>query len=73
MLYTIVILSKCRPRVIRRVNKYALNLTRKILFQRLERQQIVPVNQHIVEDVVFTHAVFGVVALVGVVQQDAGL
>lgn len=47
MLYTIVILFKCRTCIIWRINEYALNLPSKTLLQCLECNQIVTVNQHI--------------------------
>jgi hypothetical protein len=73
VLHTIVIKSKCRPGVIRRINIDALNLPLELLLQRLEREQVVTVDQDIVEDVVFGDVRLGVIGFVRILQQDARL
>ena len=45
MLQPIVIMGKRTTCIIRRVDKHTFYLPRKLRFQRLQRQQIVPKNQ----------------------------
>ena len=46
-LQVIVIILECLASVKRRVDVYALDLPGEVLLQRLERNQIVAVNQHV--------------------------
>lgn len=73
MLYPIVIMRKGIACVVRRVYKYALNLARVLLLERLQRQQVIAKYQLIVEDIALTDAVLCVIAPLRLVQQDAGL
>src|SRR5665213_1646100 len=73
MLYTIVILSKSRSRVVRRINEDTFYLAGKLLLQRLEREQVVAKDEPVVEDVLVADTLLGVVALLRVFKQDARL
>ncbi len=63
MFHPVIVVFKSRTRVIRRINIDTLNFTRKLLLQCLERQQVVTKYQPIIEDIIFTDAVLGVVGL----------
>ncbi len=54
-------MGKRAARVVRRVDKHALHLTRIILFQRLQRQQVVAEYQLVIELVVITDPMLGVI------------
>ena len=71
MLDTIIILLECAAGVVRRVNKDALDLAGKLLFQRFEGQQIVAEDETVVEQVVIRDAMRGVIRLLRVFEQDA--
>lgn len=47
MFKIIIIMFKCTPRVIWRINVYTFNLPCEILFEGAKREQIVAVNEHI--------------------------
>ena len=63
MLYTIVVMIKRRTCVVWWINKDTSNLSCKLLLQCLQRQQIVPMYQYIVENVMLTHPVRRMVRL----------
>ena len=73
MLKPIVIMRKCAARVVWRINKNALHLAGKFMFQRLQRQQVVAKDQPVVENVVVRNALFGVIGLIRVFEQDTRL
>jgi len=73
MLQPIVIVREGTPGVVRRVDKHALHLARKLLLQRLQRQQVIPENQPVVEDVTLRNALLGVIRLLGILKQNARL
>lgn len=73
MLYTIVIMLKCTTRVVRRIYKNTLHLPRILLLERLERQQVIPKNQLVVENVALADTVLRVIAPFRFVEQDARL
>lgn len=73
MLYPIIIVAKCRSRIVGGVNKHALYFSRILLLQCFERQQVVPMDKHIVEDVILTDALRGMVGLVGIFNEDTRL
>ena len=70
MLYTIIIVLKRGPSIIRGVNVYALHLPGEILLQRSKGQEVVAVNQDVVEKVAFAPR-GGVVGEAFVFNQDA--
>ena len=47
MFNSIIIMFKCTARIIRRINKYTLHLPRINRQQRLQRLQIIPLDNHI--------------------------
>jgi hypothetical protein len=51
----------------------ALHLAGELLLQSFKREQIVPKDQPIVEDVVLGDAMLGVIGLFGIFEQDARL
>ncbi len=71
MFDTIIIMLKCAACIIRWINENTLDLPRKLLFQRLQRQQVVAKDQAVVEKIGGADAVGGVVAAGGVFEQDA--
>ncbi|MBT9137292.1 MAG: hypothetical protein DDT34_02380 [Firmicutes bacterium] len=73
MLQPIVVMRKRAARVVRRVDEHALYLSRKLSLQRFQRQQVVAEDQPVAKDIVLRHAMFGVVRLAGVFEQDARL
>ena len=73
MLQPIIVMGERTARVVRRVDKDALHTPRKFLLQRLKRQQVVAENQTVIKDVILSHAMCGVVRLLGVFEQDARL
>src|SRR5258708_36395936 len=56
-----------------RMDEDSFHLARKVVFKRLERKEIVPEDQLIIEDVLFFDPVCGVVGILGVLKQDARL
>ena len=73
MLDAIIVVFEGLVGVERRIDVDALNLTRELLFERLQREQVVAVNQSVVEDVVAAHAVRRVVRTLGLLDEDAWL
>lgn len=73
MLQSVIVVRKCLTSVVGRVDVDALHTTRKLLLQRLQRQQVVPEDQPVVKDVVLRHAMLGVIRLVRVFEQDTRL
>ncbi len=73
MLQPVVIMGKGTTGVVGRVNKHALHLARKLLLQRLQRQQVVAKDQPVVEAVVLRHPLFGVIRLLRILQQNPRL
>lgn len=63
---------KSRPSIIWGVNIHALDRSAILLLQRLQRQQVVAVDERVVEDVAIA-ARLGVVAQFLVLDQDARL
>ena len=68
MLHIIIILPSCCINVIWRININALHLPGVLALQCLQRQEVVPVDQHI-----FSVRVGGGVGQCGVFNQQAGL
>ena len=66
-------MGECAARIVRRVNKNALNLSRKLLFQSFKREQIVAEDEAVIEEVVVRDALLSVIRLVRVFEQDARL
>src|SRR5690554_3290579 len=73
MFKPIVVVCKCIACVVGWVNEYALNFPSKFLLQCLQRQQVVPEDQSVVEDVVISYSLFSVVRLLWFFEQDARL
>ena len=73
VLNAIVVVLECAPGVVRRVDVDALDLAGELLFQRLEREQVVAEDEPVVEEVVIRDAVLRVVGLLRVFEQDARL
>jgi hypothetical protein len=71
MLNPIVIMRKGAAGVVGRIDEDALHPAGIILLEGLESEEVVAVDKLIVEEVVFGNAVGGVVALLGVVEEDA--
>jgi hypothetical protein len=51
VLDTIIVVRERRTRVVRRVYEDAFNLSRELLFERLEREEVVAKDQPVGEDV----------------------
>ena len=51
MLYPVIIMLEGAARVVRRIDEDAFHLPGELLFQRLESEQIVPADEHVIEDV----------------------
>jgi hypothetical protein len=71
--YTIVVLLKRCSCVIRRINENALDLTSELLFERFKGKEIVTKDKTVIEKVVVSHSMWGVVGLLRVFQQNARL
>lgn len=67
VLHSVIIMLKCASGIIRRINKHAFHLARELLFERFEREKIVPENKPVIKQVVVRHAVLCVVGF-GVVR-----
>ncbi len=72
MLNPVVIVLKSLSGIKWRIDVNTLDLPRKLLLQRLQRQQVVPENQPVVELVLVSHPLRRVVRETGVFQKDAG-
>jgi hypothetical protein len=59
--------------VVRRVDVYAFDLTRELLFERFESKKVVAEDETIIEQVVIGHAVRRMIGLLRVFEQDARL
>jgi len=59
--------------VVRRINKHALHLPRKLRLQSLQRQQVIAEDELIVEDVTIRHPMLRVITFRRVFQQNARL
>jgi hypothetical protein len=68
MLYAIVILGERDPSVVWRINVDALNLSGKLLFQGLQREQVVSEDQTVVKDILLTEAVCCMIGKISVLQ-----
>lgn len=64
-------MGKCTARIVRWINTNTLHLSRELLLQRLQGEQVVTEDQAVVEEIMFLDAVGGVVAAAGVFEQDA--
>src|SRR5687768_5192773 len=73
MLYTIIIVIKRLTSVERRVNVNTLYFPGKFLFERFQREEVVTINEAIIENVVISHALLGMIRLLNVFQQDPWL
>jgi hypothetical protein len=73
MLQPVVVVREGATRVVGRVNENALHLARQLGLQRLERQQVVALDQAVVKNILVRHALPGVVAAGRVLQQNARL
>ena len=73
MFDAVVVLFEGLAGIERRVDIDALDLPRELLFQCFERQQVVPKDEAVVEDIAVADAVLGVIALLGVLQENARL
>ena len=69
MFEPIIIVVKCLTCIVRRVNIDALDLARELLFECFESKEIVPENETIIENVVVSNLVLGVIRLLGIFQQ----
>ena len=73
MLNAVIVVLKGVAGVVRRVDEDALHLPRELLLQRLEREQVVAVDEDVVEDVPVRDTRLGVIGLFRVFQKDARL
>ena len=72
MFKAIIIILKCISSVVRRIDIYALHLPPhgRVRLQRLQRQQVVPMDQQVVEDVAIAPRL-GMVRKLRIFEQDA--
>ena len=73
MLYPVIVMLKRRAGIVRRIDVDALHLSGEFLFQSLEAQEVVPMDQDVVEDVLVRDAVRGMVRLARVLNQNTRL
>jgi hypothetical protein len=73
MFNAIVIVAKRAAGVIGWIYEHTLDLPRELRFQGLEREQVVPEDQAVVEEVVLGDPLARVVGLRGVLEEDARL
>src|SRR5574337_1261759 len=73
MLKPIVVMTEGGTSVIRRINENALDLTRELLFQRFQREQVVAEDEPAIEQIVIGDPVRGVIRFLRVLQQNARL
>src|SRR6266849_421513 len=73
MFQGIIIVLKRTSCVIRRINVDTLDLASELLLQRFQGKEVVAKDETIVEKVVVGDAVWGVVRLLRIFQQDARL
>ncbi len=60
MFNTIVIVLKCGTGIIRRIDKNTFDLSGKALLQSLQRQQVVPEDEPVIENIVSAYLARGV-------------
>ena len=72
MLHAIIIVIKCLPRVVRRINEHALDVAGEFLFESFQGEEIVAEDEAVVEEVGFPDTMRRVVRFLGILQQDAG-
>lgn len=73
MLKAIIVMFKGASRVKWWINIDAFDLPRKLLFQRLQRQQIVAKNEPVVKDVFVRHTLRRMIGLLLILQQNPRL
>ena len=71
MLYAIVVVLKRIAGVVGRVDIDAVNPPGELLLKRLEREQVVAVNEDVVEGVAVRYTRLRVIGLVRIFQEDA--
>jgi hypothetical protein len=72
MFYPVIIMFKGAAGIVGRVYVDTFYLSGKFLLQGFECKEVVAKDEAVVKDVFLAGAVFGVVALGGVFQQDTG-
>src|SRR5574337_3598 len=73
MFQPVFVLRKCRPSVVWRIDVDALHLARKLLLERLERQQVVTKDQPVVEQIAITHPLRRMIRPLRLLQQNSWL
>ena len=73
MLQSVIVMGKGAAGIVWRINKNAFYLAAKFLFQCFQRQQVVAKDEAIIENIVIADAVFGVVGLFRIFQQNPWL
>ncbi|BBA34071.1 uncharacterized protein sS8_2119 [Methylocaldum marinum] len=73
MFQSIVVVSKGAARVVGRIDEHTFDLASEFLLQGFERQQVVPEDQPVIENVAVRNPVFGMVGLFRIFEQDARL
>ncbi len=73
VLHPIVIMGEGAAGVIGRIDEDTFHLTGVLLFQRLQRQQVIPKDQLVVEDVTVSDPLSSMVRLLGIPKKDARL
>jgi hypothetical protein len=71
--YAVVIVFKRRTRVERRVNINAFNLAAKFLFESFEGEKVIAEDETVIEEVVISHTVRGVMGFLRIFEQDTRL
>jgi len=69
----LVVMLERAASVVGRVDEHTLHLARDLRLQRLQRQQVVPEDQLVVEDIVLRHPMRRVIRPLRVFQQNARL
>ncbi len=70
---TIIIMRKCCPCVVRWIDIDTLYLSRKLLFQCLEGEEIVSKDKAVVEDIVVCDSMWSVIGVLRVFKKDPRL
>ena len=73
MFNPVIVVLKRTASVVWRINKDALDLAGELLFEGFEGEEVVTEDEAIVENVVVGDAVWGVVRLLGIFQQNTRL
>ncbi|MBZ3932277.1 hypothetical protein Xmer_10850 [Xanthomonas campestris pv. merremiae] len=73
MLHPIVVIIEIFSSIERWIDIDALHLPPKLLLQRLQRQQVVALDQQVVETIGFADAMRGMIRQRRILQQDAWL